>query len=687
LFQYTRSELSRLNKPIDDHHLNAERVGDLTIHRPAHQLILTERESWVRRVAHVIAKYTRPDWAEFFMKYEGTEFGRAIRRLYESGEKPKAAALVLARELGERYIRPIKTQILLVRENVNEVRDALARGNFIIKHVGDKTIAHFNDARLTHILESLKSFSGYGGDASEALGRAIERATAIVRANIARGALKSEFLGEVASRLKPIRDFVDAVDKGAIVTMEHPVIKRFIDFVGLEGERIVREVLNTKGLIDKEAANEIMNRLRPIIQRRVSEEVEAARYLVAVRHHAGEVVEEFARELGIDKRLSELEAELGELEGFIRKVVVSEFPIPKDRVARPELFGNYEVVRVGNRECVVVREPFSRELSLDWQLPREVLSDEELTRITGLWVVHHYADRLHGWLASKPGDAIFYNSIYTGWTPGTVVLSALHSLGIGISRLDWGGLLDNLERLDERISRVRAMLKEVKDKAERARLEEELKRLKDEHERVLRALITWANAIEALKLALPREEWEAIYNALPKKMRDFVDTARDPRDSFESFLKGDGLRILAILDREGRKTGKYVSVDEVREAMELLRKHLPMLDKLIEPVRAELVDELSRRVNDVINELKEALDRGLLISTRLNALSARNMLELALRELQSGDLGSAINHLRRVVDDLREVAREREDLAMDVGRLDELIRQLNALRALDRLVK
>jgi hypothetical protein len=683
LFQYTRSGLSRLNKPIEARHLETTKVGDLTIYKPLHQAILTERESWLRRVAPVLTRYVKPDWTEVFTKHENTEFGRVIRRLHEVGGRGKASALVLARELGLRYIRPIKTQILLVGENVNEVRDALARGNFTIKHINDKTIAHLGDAGLAHILESLKSFSGYGGDVEETLGKAIDRVTAVVRANIARGALKNEFVNEVVSRLKPIRDFVDAVNKGAIVTMEHSVIKRFIEFVGPESERAVREVFNAKGMIDMDAANEVINRLKPLINRRVSEEVEAARYIVAVRHHVDEVIKEFTRELGIDKRVGELEGRLSELEGFVRKVIASEFPIPKNRVAKPELFGKYE--EVGGR--IIVREPFSRELRLDWQLPKEALNDEELSRITVLWVTHHYADRLYNWLTDKPGDAILHNSIYTGWVPGAVVLTALHSLGIDPRRLDWGGLLDNLDRLDEGISRLKAQLREARDENTKAKLREELSRLRGEREELFRALSTWADAIGALKLALPREEWEGIYNSLPKKMRDLVDVARDPRDSFEAFMKKDGLRIMAMLDKEGRRAGKRLSVDEVREAVELLRRHLPMLDRLIEPVRAELIDALTREVNYLLSELGETLDRGLLVNTRLNALSARNMLELALRELQSGDLGSTINHLRGAIDDLKEVAREREDLAMDVGRPDELTRQLNALRALDRLVK
>jgi len=679
LFQYTRSGLSRLNKPIEARHLETTKVGDLTIYKPLHQAVLTERETWVRRVAPVLTRYVKPDWTEVFTKHENTEFGNFVRRLHEVGERGKASALVLAKELGLRYIRPIKTQILLVRENVNEVRSALAKGNFTIKHVSDKTIIHFNDARLAHILESLKQFSGHSGIAEEALGRAVERVTAIVRANIARETLKNEFVSEVTNRLKPVRDFVEATGKGVFISLNHPIIQGFIDFIGPESERVVREVFNTKGLIDKDAANKIISRLKPLINKRINEEVEASKYLIAVKYHADEVMREFTRELGIDKKMGELEGKLRELEEFARKAIASEFPIPKDRVARPELFGDYEVV--GGR--IIVREPFSRELRLDWQLPKEVLNDEELSKTTTLWVVQHYADRLYNWLTDKPGDAILHNSIYTGWVPGAIVLSALHGLGIDPSRLDWGGLLDNLERLDEEISRVRAQIKEARDDATKNKLTEELNRLKGEREEVLRALITWANAIETLKLALPREEWEGVYEKLPKKLRDLVDVARDPRDSFEAFLKKDGLKMLSIVRREERKSGNRVSVDEIRAAMELLRRHLPMLDKLIEPVMGEVIDKLINEVNHMLNEL----GRASLTSTRLSALSARSMLELAKKELEGGDLNNAINHLWRAINDLREVVRENEELARDVGRLDELTKQLNALRALDRLVK
>jgi exonuclease VII large subunit len=169
--------------------------------------------------------------------------------------------------------------------------------------------------------------------------------------------------------------------------------------------------------------------------------------------------------------------------------------------------------------------------------------------------------------------------------------------------------------------------------------------------------------------------------------------ARDPRDSFEIFLKGsglkmgDGLRILAILDREGRKAGRRLGVDEVKEAMDLLKNHLPTLDKLIGPVKAELVVALTRRIDDLVNELKEALGKGLFVNTKLSAESAKNMLELAEKELEGGDLNNAINHLRRAVEDLREVVKEREGLTHEVGRLDELVKQLEALNSLDRLMR
>jgi len=683
LFEYTRSVLSKLDRPMSEPPTKGEDLGKYVMYTLDHGRIPTMRWTSVRRWAPVLITHVVSDWADVLRKYEETEFGRVIRRLYESGQRAKAAALVLAKEFSERYIKPIRAQLNLVREDLSEVRDALARGNFAIKHVNDKTIIHFNDARLTHILESLKSFSGYGRIAEEALGRAVERVTAIVRANLTRGVLKGEYVNEVVSRLKPIRDFAEAASKGAIVSLNHPVIQRFIDFVGPEGERVIREVFSTKGVIDKDAANEIINRLKPLINKRINEEVEAARYLVAVRHHVDEVIKEFTGELGIDKRLSELEGKLRELEGFVRKVIASEFPIPKDRVAKPELFGNYE--EVGGR--IIVRELFSREVNLEWQLPKEVLSDEELLRTANLWLIHHYADSYYGWLMNSPGNATFNNAIYSGWVPGATAMFALHGLGIKPSQLNWGGLLDELERLDKEISNVKAQLKEVKDEATKAKLEERLSKLEDEHKAVKRALFTWADAIETLKLALPKEEWEEIYRNLPKALRDLVDVARDPRDSFESFLKKDGLKILGMVDKEGRKAGRRLSVDEVKEAVELLRKHLPMLDKLIEPVKAEVADAVIRSVNNMISVLDAGLSNSSFANTELSARSAKNMLELAKKELEGGDINNAVTHLRRAIDDLREITKEREDLAGLVGALDALVKQLGTLDALDRLMR
>jgi tetratricopeptide (TPR) repeat protein len=698
LFEYTRSELSKLGKPMSEPPIKGEDLGGgWVMYTLDHGRIPTMRWPSVRRWTPVLITHVEPDWANILKKYEETEFGRAIRRLYEFGQRAKAAALVLAREFGEKYIKPIKTQILLVREDLSKVRDALARGDFIIKHIGDKTIVHFSNARLTHILESLKQFSGYSGIAEEALGKAVALTTATERANMTRGALRGEFLGEVSSRLKPIRDFVESASKGVFINLNHPVIQRFIDFLGPEdrqyAERVINEVFQKRGWIDKDAVNEIMSRLKPLINKRVNEEVEAARYIVALRYHADEVVREFARELGIDKRVGELEGELTKLEDFVRRAIASEFPIPKDRIADPNLIRGAEVVRIGNREYVVVREPFSREVNLEWQLPKEVLSDEELLRTANLWLIHHYADSYYGWLMNSPGNAIYYNSVYSGWVPGATAMFALHGLGISPSQLNWGGLLDNLERLDERINKVKLQLRETKDEATKNKLTEELNRLKSEREAVQRALFTWADAIETLKLALPREEWEKIYKGLPKALRDLVDVARDPRDSFESFLKGsglkigDGLRILAILDKEGRKAGRRLSVDEVREAVELLRKHLPMLDKLIEPVKVEVADAVIRSVNNMISVLDAGLSNGSFANTELSARSAKNMLELARKELEGGDINNAVTHLRRAIDDLREITKEREDLAGLVGTLDLLTKQLGTLDALDRLMR
>jgi hypothetical protein len=115
-----------------------------------------------------------------------------------------------------------------------------------------------------------------------------------------------------------------------------------------------------------------------------------------------------------------------------------------------------------------------------------------------------------------------------------------------------------------------------------------------------------------------------------------------------------------------------VRIDDVAEMRELIRNRLPMLDRLIEPVRVELIDALTRRVNEMIGELG-------------NDQPARAMLEQALNELRGGDLDNAVRQLRNAIENLRQVAREREDLVMDVGELDRLTRQLETIRALAKL--
>ncbi|MDT7971070.1 MAG: hypothetical protein RQ842_10900, partial [Vulcanisaeta sp.] len=294
LFQYTRRELSKLGEEPTQltQSLTKEGEGGLVTYRLSPQSILLDWPRQLRRVAGAIARITeRTTWAGVIETLEKTlgkdhPTVKLVRHYYKTGNKAMAYALALAAATGRR-IMDVKGRVLLTRENLSETERVLRNWEgFVIKHIGDKTIVHPTSPRLTHILESLKSFGGYGGDVGEALGKAIALTTTTVRANLTRGALKGEYVNEVVSRLKPIRDFVEAASKGAIVSLNHPVIQRFIDFVGPESERVVREVFNTKGLIDKDAANEIINRLKPTIQRRVSEEVEAARYIVALRHHA-----------------------------------------------------------------------------------------------------------------------------------------------------------------------------------------------------------------------------------------------------------------------------------------------------------------------------------------------------------------------------------------------------------------
>jgi hypothetical protein len=125
---------------------------------------------------------------------------------------------------------------------------------------------------------------------------------------------------------------------------------------------------------------------------------------------------------------------------------------------------------------------------------------------------------------------------------------------------------------------------------------------------------------------------------------------------------------------EGGEEGGWVRIDDVAEMRELIRGRLPMLDRLIEPVRAELVDTLTRRVNDMISELG-------------NDQLVRNMLEQARQDLSNGNLDNAVRQLRNAIENLRQVAREGEELAMDVRRLDELVRQLEVINALMRLAR
>jgi hypothetical protein len=193
-------------------------------------------------------------------------------------------------------------------------------------------------------------------------------------------------------------------------------------------------------------------------------------------------------------------------------------------------------------------------------------------------------------------------------------------------------------------------------------------------------LFHWANAFNAFLSTLPSEEREEIYKNLPNKLRDYIDTAKDPRDVYEAYVKGVALKIEGMKRRMGRageggeEEGGWVRIDDVAEMRELIRNRLPMLDALIEPVRTELIDALTRRVSDLINELG-------------NDQLVRNMLEQARQDLSDGNLDNAVRQLRNAIENLRQVAREREDLVMDVRRLDALVKQLEALNALMRLMR
>jgi hypothetical protein len=685
LFQYTRRELSKLGEEPTQltQSLAKEEHGGLVTYRLSPQSILLDWPRQLRRLAPSLARITRQTTqAEVIVTLEEL-LGRnhpavgLVRHHFETGNYAAAYAIVLGKAVGVRHIKPLQAEVQLIKEELGEIGRALRNWEGLeIKRVGNKTIAHPTSPRLTHILESLKSFGGYGGGVDEALGKAIEGVTAIVRANIVRGALRDEFLGEVSSRLKPIREFMEATSKGAIVNLNHPVIQRFIDFLGPEGERVVREVFNTKGLIDKDAANEIINRLKPLINKRVNEEVEAARYLVAVRHHAGEVVREFARELGIDRRVSEIEREVKELGDFVRRVTMSTLPMPRERITNPELLGEFRDVGRGR---VVLREPLNMDIRIDLQTPKEILNDPELSQLYTAWLVNYYADRQHNWFVRSPGDAIYYASLYKALTPEAEALNTLFAVGIDPARLDWGGLLDEKERIEEEMDRVRAQLREAKDEGEKAKLREELNELRKEYENTLKALFHWANAFKAFLSTLPSEEREEIYENLPNKLRDYIDTAKDPRDAYEAYVKNVALKIEGMKRKmgrsgEGEEEGGWVRIDDVAEMRELIRSRLPRLDALIEPVRAELIDALTRRINEVINESG-------------NDQLVRNMLEQARQDLSDGNLDNAIRRLRNAIENLRQVTREGEESAMDVRRLDELTRQLEVINALARLAR
>jgi len=688
LFEYTRRELSKLGEEPTQlsQSLTKEGEGGLVTYRPSPQSILLDWPRQVRRLAPSLARITRQvTQAEVIVTLEEL-LGKnhpavgLVRHHFETGNYAAANAIALGKAVGVRLIKPLQAEVQLIKEELGEIGRALRNWEgFVIKHIGDKTEVYIHDARLTHALDSLARRVGKDpATASEALGKAIERVTAVVRANLTRGALRDEFLGEVVSRLKPIREFMEAANKGVFISLNHSIIQRLIDFLGPESERAVREVFNTKGLIDKDAANEIINRLKPTIQRRVSEEVEAARYAVALRHHADEVVREFARELGIDRRVGEIEGEVKELGDFVRRVTMSTLPMPRERITNPEPFGEFREVGGGR---VVLREPLNMDIRIDLQTPKEILGDEELSKLTTAWLTNYYADRLHGWFIRSPGDAIYYTSLYKALTPEAEALNTLFAVGIDPARLDWGGLLDEKERIEERINDLRSRIKETKDEGEKAKLREELGRLKEEYENTLRALFHWANALKAFLSTLPSEERERIYENLPNKLRDFIDTARDPRDVYEAYVKGVALKIEGMRRRMGRvggeggeEEGGWVSIDEVEELRGLIRGRLPMLDALIEPVRVELVDAITERVGELISELG-------------NDQLVRATLESALNELGRGNLDNAVRQLRNAIENLRQVAREGEELAMDVRRLDELVRQLEVINALARLAR
>jgi hypothetical protein len=685
LFEYTRRELSKLGEEPTQLTQFVTKVGEggLVAYSPASQLIPLSWPRELRRVAPSLARITRQvTQAEVIVTLEEL-LGRnhpavgLVENLARTGNYAAAYAIVLGKAIGARLIRPLQAEVQLIKEELSEIGRALRNWEGLeIKRIGDKTEVYIHDVRLTHALESLARRVGKDpATASEALGKAIERVTAIVRANLTRGTLRDEFLGEVANRLRPIKEFMETTKNAVIIDRNHPVIRQLIEFLGPESKRVIRDVFERRGWVDKEGAREVIDRLRPTIQRRVGEEIEASKYSIALRYHADEVVREFARELGIDRRVSEIEGEVKELGGFVRRVTMSTLPMPRERITNPELFGEFRDVGGGR---VVLREPLNMDIRIDLQTPKEILNDPELSQLLTAWLTNYYADRQHNWFVRSPGDAIYHTSLYKALTPEAEVLAILFASGIDPARLDWGGLLDEKERIEERINDLRSRIKEAKDEGEKAKLREELGRLKEEYENTLRALFHWANAFNALLSTLPSEEGEEIYENLPNKLRDFIDTAKDPRDVYETYVKGVALKIEGLKRRlgrsgEGEEEG-WVRIDDVAEMRELIRNRLPMLDALIEPVRAEVIDAIARRVGELISELG-------------NDQLVRNMLEQARQDLSDGNLDNAVRRLRNAIENLRRATGEDGELARDVGRLDELTRQLEVINALERLAR
>jgi Tfp pilus assembly protein PilF len=112
-----------------------------------------------------------------------------------------------------------------------------------------------------------------------------------------------------------------------------------------------------------------------------------------------------------------------------------------------------------------------------------------------------------------------------------------------------------------------------------------------------------------------------------------------------------------------------------------------MLDRLIEPTMAELIDVVTKRARALDVALENEVKAGSIKDTERSAKAARKMLEQALKELEGGDLDNATNHLKKAIRHLRRITEEREELARDAGKLDTLVKQLEALNALERLAR